>query len=123
MTGVLMIKAFAIVLALSVIGDAAAVRLGIPIPGAAIGMTMLAALFIIRGGPDKGFAGLFDAAAPHFPLFFVPAAVGVIASADLLASAWVHIAIAIALSTAATIAITGITTSWLMQTFEKARHA
>jgi len=54
---------------------------------------------------------LFDITAPYFPVFFVPAAVGVIVSLEVLAQAWVQFVAAIFLSSAATL----VTTGWVMQ--------
>lgn len=110
-----MIGSAAVVLGLLIVGDAMADRFALPIPGAAVGLTVLVAAFAIRGGPDKGSEELFDFAAPYFPLFFVPAAVGVIGSLDVLALAWIHVTVAIVLGTSATILITGIVSQVLLR--------
>ena len=91
-------------LLLLILGDAVAEHFVLPIPGAALGLAVLTTIFAIRGGPDKGSEDLFDFAAPYFPLFFVPAAVGVIASFDVLAFAWLQVTAAIVAGTAVTIA-------------------
>jgi len=49
-----MIRAAAIVLVLLLIGDVVSERLSLPIPGAAIGLVVLAMAFAVRGGPDEG---------------------------------------------------------------------
>jgi len=118
-----MIKTLGLVLMLTVAGDALSEALNAPIPGAALGMMMLAAIFAARGSADPTAARLFDAAAPHFPLFFIPAAAGVIASAELLAQAWLHIVVAIVLGTALTITITGALAQFLLSTLGKVRTA
>jgi holin-like protein len=110
-----MIRAAAIVLVLLLIGDVVSERLSLPIPGAAIGLVVLAMAFAVRGGPDEGSEALFDFAAPYFPLFFVPAAVGVVASLDILAGAWIEIAIAIVFGTGATLLVTGWITQALLR--------
>ena len=84
-------------------------------PAADLGLAALAAAFAIRGGPDKGIEKLFDFAAPYFPLFFVPAAVGVIANLDVLTVAWVAVATAVVLGTTATILVTGLLGRALLQ--------
>ncbi|MCG6875174.1 MAG: CidA/LrgA family protein [Betaproteobacteria bacterium] len=118
-----MIKTVVIAVALAILGDAIVEMLDIPVPGAAIGMMLLATIFAARGGVDAGAASLFDAAAPHFPLFFIPAAVGVVASAELLSHAWLYVAVAIVASTAATIAITGMLAQRLLNLLAKAKTA
>lgn len=103
-----MTQSAAIVILLLVLGDAIVERFLIPVPGAAIGLAALSIAFAIRGGPDPGSAELFDFAAPYFPLFFVPAAVGVVASIDMLAGAWLSILTAIVAGTAVTLLFTGL---------------
>ena len=84
-------------------------------------MMLLAFWFVLIGGPDRDSEQLFDATAPHFPLFFIPAAVGVVASADALAQAWIHILIAVVLGTAATIAVTAVLAQALLNHIGKVR--
>lgn len=109
-----MFKSLAIVLVLAAVGDELVDAFQAPLPGAAIGMIFLVGWFAMRGGPDASSARLFDGVAPHLPLFFVPAAVGIIASAELLSQAWLYIALAIAFGTAATIAVTGMVAQALL---------
>lgn len=110
-----MVKSAAIVLLLLIVGDAVAEAFALPVPGAALGLATLTAAFAIRGGPDPGSEELFDFATPYFPLFFVPAAVGVVASLDVLSAAWVHLIAAIVFGTAATLLVTGVVFQWLMR--------
>lgn len=110
-----MIRSAAIVLVLLLASDAIAERYGLPVPGAALGLVLLTAAFAFRGGPDRGSEELFDFAAPYFPLFFVPAAVGVVASAGMLSSTWTYILVAIVAGTTATLLITAIVFQFLMR--------
>lgn len=110
-----MTRSAAVALALLIAGDAIAEYFALPLPGAALGLAVLTAAFAIRGGPDAATAKLFDFAAPYFPLFFVPAAVGVIASLDVLAFAWLHVVAAIVVGTALTILVTGIIAQFLLR--------
>lgn len=110
-----MIRSAAIVICLMVIGDVIVERFSLPFPGAAIGLAVLTALFACRGGPDEGSEELFDFAAPYFPLFFVPAAVGVVASLDMLVSSWAYLLAAIIAGTAVTLFATAITFDWLLR--------
>jgi holin-like protein len=110
-----MTKSAAVVLILLTLGNAVAERFALPIPGAALGLAVLATAFAIRGGPDNGSEELFDFAAPYFPLFFVPAAVGVVESLNVLAFAWVHVTVAIVFGTTVTILITGLILQTLLR--------
>ncbi len=109
-----MFRSLLVILVLSIAGDALTGFCGAVIPRAAMGLACLATLFFLHGGPDAGSARLFDGAAPFFPFFFIPAAMGVIASYDLLASAWPFIALAIVGSAAAAILATGLVAQGLL---------
>jgi len=106
-----MIKALALTLILAFVGGTLADLLRLPVPGSAIGMVFLIAYFTKRGEVDSDFGCVFDSACPHFPLFFVPAAVGIVANAELLAQAWLQVVTVVAFGTIATMAVTG----WLVQ--------
>lgn len=116
-----MLPSFAVLLALVILGDALAVATGWPVPGPAIGLAILTAAFAGAGRPHPGFAQLFDLAAPWFPLFFVPAAVGVVTHLALLSAAWLHVTVAIVLGTALVIVVTGQLAQGLLSLAEKGK--
>ena len=103
-----MIRSAAVVLFVLLSGDVIADAFSLPVPGAALGLMVLTTAFAVRGGPDRGSEELFDFAAPYFPLFFVPAAVGVVASLDVLSVAWAYLLAAIVAGTALTLLVTGL---------------
>lgn len=103
-----MFRSIVVVLILSSLGDAAANLSQLPIPGPAIGLALLVGIFTLHGAPDAGAAKLFDIVSPFFPLFFVPAAAGIVANLGIFAEAWAYILVAVALGTVATIAVTGL---------------
>jgi putative effector of murein hydrolase LrgA (UPF0299 family) len=100
-------KALAIVVALVIVGDAVAGASGLPVPGPALGLLALTLRFAWRRGPDAEIGALFEVAAPRFQLFFVPAAVGVVANFDILAASWVFLVIAVIGGTAVALVVTG----------------
>lgn len=108
-------KSLGIIITLALVGDVIANALDVPIPGAALGMLILAGFFAYKGGPDTEFGGLFELVSPYFPIFFVPAAVGVIASLDIMATSWLYLTTAIVIGTGITIAITGSIAEWLIR--------
>lgn len=116
-----MLKAISIVLALSVIGDTVTDAVQMAVPGAAIGLLLLTALFLWRGGPDVASATLFDTLSPVFPMFFVPAAVGIVANAGILSEIWLYVLVAICLGTAVTIMVTGLIAQALLNAIREAR--
>jgi holin-like protein len=119
----MMVRSIAILLLLSALGDAVANWSQLPVPGPAVGLGLLVGIFVIRGAPDQGLAKLFDAVSPFFPLFFVPAAAGIVANLELFAHAWVHVLAAVVLGTVATIAVTGIVAQLLLRMIGEARIA
>lgn len=116
-----MIKFLTLVLTLSLVGDAIAAVLEAPVPGAAIGLALLTGLFVLRKGPDAGSVRLFETVAPHFPLFFIPAAVGIVSSTELLSQTWLFFVAAIVFSTAVTIAVTGHLAQLLLERLRRSR--
>jgi holin-like protein len=115
-----MLKAISLVLALLILGNTVVDAAGLPFPGAVIGLIALAFYFFWNGDLDLRTARLFDAISPVFPMFFVPAAVGIVANVAMLSSAWLHVATAITLGTATTIAATGLIAQALLR---RTRHA
>ncbi len=114
-----MIRAMMYVLAAALAGDLITHGLGLSIPGPAVGMALMGFSFCAAGGVDKDIERLFDAVAPHFPIFFIPAAVGFVASLDILAAEWLAVSIAILFSTVLAIAATGLIFQALLGVTEK----
>jgi putative effector of murein hydrolase LrgA (UPF0299 family) len=95
-----MIKAFLVLLLFELAGEAVQHLTRMPIPGAVIGMVLLAAALFVTGGP-RGGAGEpastsdLDTVAGglirNMGLLFVPAGVGVITEAHLLEAQWLPI--------------------------------
>jgi len=110
-----MIRAIFVVLILYMLGEMLASEIGLAIPGATIGLAILTGFFVLRGGVDASSAQVFDAVSPHFPLFFVPAATGIVAHLGVLAQNWMYIALAIIVGTSVTIALTGLLMQSLLQ--------
>lgn len=116
-----MLPSFAFLVVLLILGDSLAVAVGWPVPGPAVGLAVLTATFAWTGRPQPGFEQLFDLASPWFPLFFVPAAVGVLAHLALLSAAWLHVTVAIVLGTALVLVITGQIAQALLDFTEKGK--
>ena len=113
-----MLKAISFVLALLIVGDVFAATLEMPFPGAALGLAALIGLFVVAGEPDPDIARIFDAIAPHVPMFFVPAAVGVVAHLEAVSAFWLHFAAAIVASTGAAILATGLIAKAILRRLE-----
>jgi putative effector of murein hydrolase LrgA (UPF0299 family) len=109
-----MINAVLLLIAFQLIGEGIAQALRLPVPGMVIGLLGLLTLFILRGrrlGADRAVPPGLEAVARMLHgtlgLLFVPAGVGVLAQADLIAAEGFAIVGAVALSTLAAIGVAG----------------
>jgi holin-like protein len=73
---------------------------GIPLSGPIIGMILLLAALIVRGGASDEFCRSGQATLGYLSLFFVPPGVGVMQHLPLLSAHWLPVLLALILSTA-----------------------
>jgi holin-like protein len=85
----------------------------IPIPGPVVGMLLLFAALVIRGGIPAELEKVATNLLSHLSLLFVPAGVGIMVHLRLIAAEWLPITAALVVSTALTIAVTGVVMQWL----------
>lgn len=90
---------------LGLLGTVIAEASGLALPGAVIGLVALAVLLHLTPSLEAGVGALFDRAAPHMILLFVPAGSGVLARAADLSGEWLAVGGAILLGTPLTIAV------------------
>ncbi len=104
-----MIRALTLLFVCQLVGEATVRGLGLDFPGPVLGMALLVAgLFAFRRtGPDLD--GVADAILKNLSLLFVPAAVGVVQQAGLIADYWLAITVAVAASTVLTLLVTVFT--------------
>ncbi len=107
-----MIGFLTLLLSCQLAGELAVVATGLPIPGPVCGMALLFVGLLLFGLPDE-LAKVSETLLANLSLLFVPAGVGVMLHARLMAQDWLPIAAALILSTIATIVITAL----LMQLF------
>lgn len=117
----MVLNALAVIVALTLFGNVAAHSANLPIPGSAIGLSLLACYFVLRGGPDEGSSTLFDTMAPHLSFFFVPAAAGLIAHTEILTEFWFVFAAAIVFGTSLVIVVTGVLAHGLLTLLGRSR--
>lgn len=103
-----MIGSIASLLLCQLAGEIAARVLGLPLPGPVLGMALLFAILLVRGGVPEPLRETAGGLLRHLSLLFVPAGVGVLAHLGLLADAWMPIAAALVASTVVTIAVTAL---------------
>lgn len=80
--------------------------LGITFPGPVLGMGLLFIILMARGRSTETIDAVADTLLRNLSLLFVPAAVGVVQQADLIAANWIAISAALVLSTVATLVVT-----------------
>ncbi|MEM1129784.1 MAG: CidA/LrgA family protein [Pseudomonadota bacterium] len=110
-----MLQPLATVLICLFIGQSLETFIDFPMPGAALGMGILFLFFLYNGGPSQKMQVLFDGVSPIVPMFFVPAAAGVVAEAELLSNLIVPISVAILVGTPVTLVVVGRITQRLLE--------
>jgi holin-like protein len=94
-------------------GELIVAATGLPLPGPVCGMALLFLGLLVKGGIPADLARVGDALLGNLSLLFVPAGVGVMLHANLIAREWLPISVALVLSTGLTIAVTAALMAWL----------
>lgn len=87
------------------IGEFLSRALALPIPGPVIGMVLLLIYLMLKGGEAEKMAPAASQLLGYLPLFFVPAAVGILVHLHRVASEWLPIVVALVASTVAAIIV------------------
>lgn len=103
-----MLGFFALLLVCQLLGEVIVMVAGIPVPGPVVGMAILFLGLVIRGGLPDGLGDTADGLLTHLSLLFVPAGVGVMLHAELVAAELVPITVSLIASTVLTIAVTAL---------------
>ena len=104
-----MLNALTLLFFCQLVGEAVVSLLGITFPGPVLGMALLLAGLLLVGRSGEALDGVADTILRNLSLLFVPAAVGVMQQAGLLASQWLVIGLAITGSTLLTLVVTVLT--------------
>lgn len=106
-----MLEALAALLAFQLLGEALAYVSGLPVPGPVIGMALLFLAWPYLSQLQERLGSVADALLANFGLLFVPAGVGVMLHAGLIAAWWAPLLLGVVLSTALTMWLA----AWLFQ--------
>ncbi|WP_346909934.1 CidA/LrgA family protein [uncultured Roseibium sp.] len=103
-----MIFYLTLIFACQLAGELLKAALELPVPGPVIGMVILFAGLVIKGGLPEGLAQVGDTFLGNLSLLFVPAGVGVMLHIALIGEQALAITLALVGSTLATIAVTAL---------------
>ena len=104
-----MIQALTLLFSCQLTGEVLVRSIGIAFPGPVLGMCLLFFILLVRGRSTEPLDAVADALLRNLSLLFVPAAVGVVQQAGLIAANWLAIAAAIIVSTLLTLVVTVFT--------------
>jgi holin-like protein len=108
-----MIHAISVLFLCQLAGEVIVRAIGVPVPGPVLGMGLLFAGLLLRGRSDPTLEAVADTILRHLSLLFVPAAVGVMQQAGLIAANWLAISVALVLSTLLTLLVTVYVFRWV----------
>lgn len=115
-----MLRGWAVLLVFQLLGEILSRLLRLPVPGPVIGMVLLLAA-LSRVPADESLRAVSSGLLSHLSLLFVPAGVGIMLHAHRLVDEWPALAAALLVSTAATIAVTGVVADRLSRREPEAR--
>ncbi len=115
-----MLAALTVLLLFQLAGEVLAHLLSLPIPGPVIGMLLLFAALVIRGGPNHDLRETSGKLLQYLALLFVPAGAGIVLYGNRLADEWLSIGLALIGSTLLTIAVTALVLRALIRRNENA---
>ncbi|UXY16251.1 CidA/LrgA family protein [Chitiniphilus purpureus] len=110
-----MLFGLTVICAFLLAGEAVGRLLGLPVPGAVLGMLLLTAWLMGRRQVPARLARVSAGLLRYLPLLFVPAGVGLMALGPTLAREGIAMLLVLLLSSAITLAATALTLQWLLR--------
>jgi putative effector of murein hydrolase LrgA (UPF0299 family) len=110
-----MVHAFALLLVCQLVGEVAVQILALPIPGPLVGMLLLFAGLLARGGLPDSLRDTANALLRHLMLLFIPAVTGVMMYFDRFAREWLPFLAACILGAVLTLSVTALTLRWMLR--------
>ncbi|SDK86275.1 holin-like protein [Franzmannia pantelleriensis] len=115
-----LIVGMSVLLGCQFIGELLARGLAVPVPGPVLGMLVLLLALMVNGRVPSALRQTGEGLLRYLTLLFVPAGVGMMVHARLIATDWWVIGVTLVVSTAVTLAVTAKVMSWLNQ--RRLRH-
>jgi holin-like protein len=110
-----MIGALTLLLLFQLAGEVLAHVFALPLPGPVIGMALLFATLVWRGGAGDTLRNTANGLLQHLSLLFVPAGAGVMVHFSRIGGEWLAILGALVASTALTLLVTALTLRLLLR--------
>jgi|TARA_R110000851_G_scaffold332391_1_gene508472 putative effector of murein hydrolase LrgA (UPF0299 family) len=92
---------------------------GLPVPGALVGLLLLFVTLLLMGRLPAGLRQTADHVLPHLMFLFIPAVAGVTLHFERLQQEWLPFVLACTLGTAITVAVTAATFCWVLKRTQK----
>ena len=103
-----MLPAFTILLLFQCLGEGIVFMLGLPLPGPVAGMLLLMAALVAWPPLLKAVEQGANTLLSHLSLLFIPAGVGIVATAASGSGHWLAILVSVAASTVLALGVTGL---------------
>lgn len=103
-----MINTFATLLVFQTLGEGLAYAFSLPVPGPVIGMLLLFCYLMVREGAAEKLAPTTLEFLKHLSLLFVPAGVGIMVHTQRVATEWLPIVAALAISAVVSLVVTAL---------------
>ena len=110
-----MIYALTALLVFQFAGELAVRALGLPLPGALVGMLLLFAALLLLGRVPEALGRTTGMLLQHMMLLFIPAIAGVMLHFDRVAREWQPFLVASVVGAAVTLVVTALTLKWLLR--------
>lgn len=114
-----MLPALTLLLVFQLVGEAARLAFGLPVPGPVIGLVLLLGWLVLRGGPSTDLRSTTGGLLQHLSLLFVPAGTGVMLHVGRIGQEWLPIVVSLLVSTAIGVAVSGWVLHALMRRAER----
>ena len=103
-----MLSAITQLLLFQLAGELLARGLELPVPGPVLGMVLLFAMLVLRGGVDGELQHTAQSLLQHLSLLFVPAGAGIMLHLHRVADEWLPLTLSPLVSTFVTLAVTAL---------------
>jgi len=103
-----MLLGLLVLLLCQLLGEWIVLALGLPVPGPVLGMVLLLVALIVKRRVPELIRSPAEGLLRHLALLFVPAGVGLMVHAELIAAEWLIIMAALVVSTVVTVLVTAV---------------